>query len=113
MPRDCYTLPCRNHTGGLRAALALPTQRLWEFAQRYGGYLDHATKGFAQNMAAERRWPACGADDSMANCLTKAPPLVACYAGTGLVAQKVSEVRACERPPWLWSGFRPLSSCRG
>ena len=69
------------------------SELLLSFGRSYHGYVDHATSGFCQHMDAGRRWPDCGADDNQANCLMKIAPMVARYAGTGLLEDKISEAR--------------------
>jgi|EP01046_Picozoa_sp_COSAG06_P020000 hypothetical protein len=67
---------------------------LFEWAKEYregGGFIDHATQGFLTNMLAGQGWPQCGAEDKQANCLGKVAMVVARYAGTGELANKVTE----------------------
>ena len=67
---------------------------LFGWAKEYrqgGGFIDHATQGFLTHMLAGRQWPECGAEDKQANCLGKVAMLVARYAGTGKLVQKVTD----------------------
>ena len=42
-------------------------------------------------MLAGRQWPDCGADDKQANCLGKVAPVVARYAGSGEVVDRMRD----------------------
>lgn len=48
--------------------------------------------GFLRNVAAGRQWPACGTRDGSSDCFVKIAPVVAAYAGTPELLERVADV---------------------
>ena len=65
-----------------------------DWAERFGGRPDEATKTFAKNMKKEDdsgKWPNCGADDDQAHIYMKIVPLVCRFAGSSELVDKVTQ----------------------
>lgn len=58
----------------------------------YAGRLNHAPKLFVESRAEGKPWAECAADDFQANGITKVPIIVARYAGSPDLLQRVDEM---------------------
>mmetsp|Transcript_29798 Transcript_29798/g.65111 ORF Transcript_29798/g.65111 Transcript_29798/m.65111 type:complete len:393 (-) Transcript_29798:225-1403(-) len=67
------------------------SEDLFEAFKNYRGRLNHASKAFMGNMRNGRRWPHCGVNDDQAHALVKVPAVVARYAGSPLLAEKMEQ----------------------